>query len=108
MLAMIKATTILGTGLIAILLATVAHAGSIVVGAAPAGEPNVVAAKIIKYNFPMCKKVVGAQRKSDGSIKARCDRNDYLIFTVFNAKEGRTLELALNCSAAKKTLDIDC
>lgn len=96
------------TALIALLLMSVAHAGSIVVGAAPTGEPTTVATRIIKENFPKCKKVAGAHRKSDGSIKARCDGSDYLIFTVFNAKEGRTLELALNCSAAKQNLNIDC
>jgi hypothetical protein len=77
------------------------------VGAAPKGDPTIVASRIIKYNFPTCKRVTGALRAPDGSIRAVCDGTQYLVFTVFNAKEGKTLELALNCSAAKQ-LNISC
>lgn len=77
------------------------------VGAAPKGDPATVASRIIKYNFPACKRVTGALRAPDGSIRAVCDETHYLVFTVFNAKEGKTLELALNCSAAKQ-LNITC
>lgn len=31
-----------------------------------------------------------------------------MVFTIFNAKEGKTSEIALNCTAAKKLLNIDC
>lgn len=78
------------------------------VRAAPKGEATSVASKIIKYNFPSCKKVRDATRRSDGSIKARCGGNEYLVFTVFNPKEGRNVELAMNCSAAKQHLNITC
>lgn len=78
------------------------------VGAAPKGDAAAVANKIIKRNFPACKKVVQASRRPDGSISASCDGMDYLVFTVFNPKEGRTIELALNCSAAKQHLNVSC
>jgi hypothetical protein len=82
-------------------------AGAPAVGAAPSGDAKTVASRIIKYNFPSCKRVSVATRASDGSIRATCDRTDYLVFTVFNAKEGKVIELAMNCTAAKK-FDIDC
>lgn len=78
------------------------------IGAAPKGDAKSVASKIIKYNFPTCKKVANARRLPDGSIRARCDSTDYLVFTMFNAKEGKTLELALNCTAAKSLLKVSC
>lgn len=78
------------------------------VGAAPKGDAAEVANKIIKRNFPACKKVVRASRRPDGSISASCDGMEYLVFTVFNPKEGRTIELALNCSAAKQHLNVSC
>jgi len=78
------------------------------VGAAPEGDATAVASRIIKYNFPTCKRVTNAQRQHDGSIRARCDDANYLVFTMFNPKEGRAVELALNCKAAKQYLDINC
>lgn len=78
------------------------------VGAAPSGEATAVASRIVKYNFPACKRVSSAVRASDGSIRARCDGKDYLVFTVFNQKEGKTLEVALNCTAAKSLLNVNC
>lgn len=78
------------------------------VGAAPKGDPTAVATKIIKQNFPECKRVSNAKRKPDGSIQAKCDGADYLVFTVFNAKEGKIIEVALNCTAAKSLLNISC
>lgn len=78
------------------------------VGAAPKGDPTNVASKIIKYNFPKCKRVSNATRAPDGSIRAKCDNTDYLVFTLFNPKEGKTLEVALNCTAAKALLNISC
>jgi hypothetical protein len=77
-------------------------------GAAPKGNASAIAAKIIKYNFPACKKITHAVRASDGSIRARCDGTDYLIFTAFKPKEGRVIELAMNCTAAKSLLDVTC
>ena len=85
-----------------------AQTAEIPVGAAPKGEPNAIASRIIKYNFPSCKRVSSASRNGDGSIIAKCDGVDYLVFTVFNAKEGKTLELALNCGAAKTHFNISC
>lgn len=87
--------------------AAYAPAASIAVGAAPKGDATAVSSRIIKYNFPNCKRVTGASRSPDGSIRAVCDGTKYLVFTVFNAREGKLIELALNCSAAKK-LDISC
>jgi len=92
------------------LLATVglALAAGPAVGAAPKGDPTTVAAKIIKYNFPKCKRVSNAARSPDGSIRAKCDGIDYLVFTMFNPQEGKTLEVALNCTAAKSLLNVSC
>ena len=84
------------------------NAAGISVGAAPKGEAQAVATKIIKDNHPACKKVSGAARRADGSISAQCNGTSFLVFTFFNAKEGRTIELALNCTAAKKHLNIAC
>lgn len=78
------------------------------VGAAPEGEPTEVAARIIQFNFPECKHVTSAIRMQDGSIRATCDEIDYLVFTVFDAKKGKIIELAMNCSAAKRLLNISC
>lgn len=85
-----------------------ALAGPIAVGAAPKGDATSVATRIIKYNFPACKRVSGAIRASDGAIRARCDGTDYLVFTVFNAKEGKTIEFAMNCTASKSLLNVSC
>lgn len=78
------------------------------VGAAPKGDAGAVAARIIRHNFPECRRVSGATRRSDGSIRAQCEGKDYLVFTVFNAKEGRLMELALNCTAARNLLQVSC
>jgi hypothetical protein len=78
------------------------------VGAAPKGDPSAVASRIIKYNFPECKHVSNASRSPDGAIRAVCDRTNYLVFTIFNPKEGKVLELAMNCIAAKSLLNVSC
>jgi hypothetical protein len=78
------------------------------IGAAPKGDPTTVASKIIKYNFPECKRVSNASRSPDGSIRAKCNGTDYLVFTMFNPKEGKVLELAMNCAAAKSLLNVSC
>lgn len=96
-----------GIGSLLSLLTSAAVAGLPPVGAAPKGEPVAVASRIIKYNFPTCKRVTSALRAPDGSIRAICDGTQYLVFTVFNANAGKTLELALNCAAAKQ-LNITC
>jgi hypothetical protein len=80
---------------------------AITTGAAPPGEAGQVATRIIQYNFPECKRVKNATRMPDGSIKARCEKTEYWVFTVFNPKEGKTIEVALNCTAAKK-LNVSC
>lgn len=77
------------------------------IGAAPKGDAVAVASRIIKDNWPNCKRVSRAKRTPDAAIRATCDGIDYLVFTMFNAKEGKTLELALNCAAAKK-MNIAC
>ena len=85
-----------------------AIAQSVSVGAAPQGDSTKVASRIIKYNFPDCKRVSGAVRKSDGSIRAMCDGTDYSVFTVYSAKQGKMVEVALNCTSVKRNLNIDC
>lgn len=91
-----------------LLTLTSANAAGISVGAAPKGDAHAVATKIIKKNHSACKKISGATRRPDGSIIAQCNDASFLVFTVFNPNVGRTMELALNCSAAKKLLNIDC
>ena len=78
------------------------------VGAAPKGDATAVASRIIKANFPECRRVTGASRAPDGAIRAKCDGIDYLVFTVFDPKEGKLLEVALNCTAAKRLLNVSC
>lgn len=85
----------------------VASAASISVGAAPSGNAAKVASKIIKKNFPACKLIHGAKRLQDGTIAASCDGSMFRVFTMFNPQEGRVVELALNCTAAKQ-LNISC
>jgi hypothetical protein len=96
--------------LTAALLAVTAtvSAASITVGAAPSGDASKVATRIIKENHPTCKRVQGAKRRPDGSIEASCGGSQFLVCTVFNPKEGRTIELAMNCTAAKQHLNISC
>lgn len=90
------------------LVSNTAFAAPITFGAAPSGDATTVAGKIIKYNFPACKHVKAAKRLSDGSIIATCNGSDFRVFTIFNQKEGRLIDLAMNCSVLKKRLDIDC
>ena len=92
---------------LALLAPACAIAAPFAVGAAPKGDVTAVASRIIKYNFPICRKVSGAVRQADGSIRASCDGTQYLVFTMFNAKEGKLSELAMNCTAAKK-LGVNC
>lgn len=90
------------------LLTSAAAVGAPVsVGAAPKGDATTVASRIIKYNFPSCRRVTGAVRQPDGSIRAACDGTQYLAFTVFNRKEGRLVEVAMNCSAARQ-IGVNC
>jgi hypothetical protein len=91
-----------------LLLVTLVHAAQVSVGAAPKGDTKTVAAKIIRYNFPQCKRVTAAVRLADESIQATCDGTDYRVFTVYIAKEGKMVEVALNCTAAKRLFGIDC
>lgn len=88
--------------------ASTAAAASIAIGAAPKGNATTVASRIIKENHPTCKRVQGAVRRPDGSIQADCNGSSYLVFTVFNPKEGRTIELAMNCTVAKRALNVSC
>lgn len=81
---------------------------SVATGAAPQGDAKKVATRIIRYNFPTCKRVTSAVRLTDGSIRATCDGFDYRVFTVFNAQQGKMLEVAMNCTAAKQLLNISC
>lgn len=84
-----------------------AQAASLAFGAAPQGDAKVVAKRIITDNFPTCKRVTSASRLSDGSISASCDGINYRVFTIFNAKEGKLMEIAMNCNTAKQ-MGVDC
>lgn len=95
-------------GLLVALATFDTRAASPSIGAAPKGDANAVASRIIKDNFPACKRVSGAARASDGSIRARCDGVNYLVFTVFNAKDERLHEVAMNCTAARRLLNVAC
>ncbi|WP_136223461.1 hypothetical protein [Massilia sp. Mn16-1_5] len=88
--------------------AAIAAAPKISFGAAPEGNAPEVASRIIKENFAACKKVTSAKRLSDGSILAKCNGSDFRVFTAFKRDEGRTVEIAMNCTFLKKRLDIDC
>jgi hypothetical protein len=77
------------------------------VGAAPEGDATKVATKIIKYNFPECRRVTKARRLHDGAISAYCDGTEYRVFTVFNKQKGKLIDVSLNCDAARK-LNIQC
>lgn len=77
------------------------HAASISIGAAPKGDATKIASRIIKYNFPKCKRVSAATRAADGSIRATCDGRAYLVFTMYSAAEGKMVELAMDCAAAR-------
>ncbi len=104
-----KSTLVAGIATTSLLVAAwPTSAAGPAVGAAPKGDPATVASRIIKYNFPECKRVSNASRSPDGSIRAKCDGTDYLVFTMFNPKEGKLLELALNCTAAKSLLNVSC
>lgn len=78
------------------------------VGAAPKGDATKVASRIIKDSFPKCKRVSNASRSPDGSIRAKCDGIDYMVFTLFDPKEAKVLELAMNCTVAKRLLSVSC
>lgn len=77
-------------------------------GAAPTGDASKVATRIIKENFDACKKVTSAKRLPDGTIMAKCAGSDFRVFTAFKRDEGKTIEVALNCTVLKKRLDISC
>ncbi|HEU5296700.1 MAG TPA: hypothetical protein VFU71_18100 [Burkholderiaceae bacterium] len=77
-------------------------------GAAPKGDAKTVASRIIKYNFPACKRVTSAERMPHGQILANCDGVQYLVFTVFDPDEGKLHEIAMNCNAAKRLLNLSC
>lgn len=70
------------------------------VGAAPAGAATAVVSRVIKRNFPECKRVSDAVRVRDGT--------GYMVFTLFNAKRGEFHEVALNCIAATQLLNVSC
>jgi hypothetical protein len=99
--------TLLSVALL-VLASSQAKAAGLTIGAAPKGEPVSVASRIIKENFPECRRVTKAVRAPDGGIHARCDATDYLVFSLFNAKEGKARDVALNCTAAKRLLNISC
>jgi len=103
----ITTTVTLALGCVAALsaFAAVPIAGA---GPAPKGDPTAVAAKIIKHNFPECKRVSNAVRVKDESIRAKCDGVEYMVFTVFDKKKNKTHEVALNCTKAKSLLNVDC
>ncbi|KTD48045.1 hypothetical protein Lrub_1493 [Legionella rubrilucens] len=96
------------TALVFVMSLAKANAGLPQVGAAPEGDATEVATRIIQDNFPECKQVTTAIRAPDGSIHATCDNIDYLVFTLFDAKKGKTIEVAMNCTAAKQLLNVSC
>lgn len=95
-------------GAFSVVAALGAVSQSVLIGAAPKGDAAAVASRIIRANFPSCKRVSSAVRAQDGSIRARCDSIDYLVFTVFDAKQGKMHEVAMNCTAAKRLLNVSC
>jgi len=84
------------------------HAASIAAGAAPQGDAKTVATRIIKYNFPSCKRVTRATRSADGTIIAICDGVTYYVFTLYDGKAGKMHEVALNCDASKQLIGVPC
>ena len=66
----------------------------------PAGEPTVVAQKIIleSFEFEDCPVVVEALRLGDQSIRARCSNNE--VFRVFRMMNYGGI--AMRCSSAQK------
>jgi hypothetical protein len=90
------------------LMTVPAFAAAPLVRAAPSGDATAVASRIIKHSFPSCGVVSEATRRSDGSIHATCDGTDYLVFTVLNEKEGKLLELAMSCAAARRLVNVGC
>ena len=84
------------------------HAASVAAGAAPRGDAKTVATRIIKYNFPNCKRVIKASRSADGTILATCDGVDYYVFTLYDGKAGKMHEVALNCDASKQLIGVPC
>jgi len=89
-------------------VATAGWAAGAIVGPAPAGDAAIVAEAAIKESWPDCKKVVGAKRRPDGAILAKCDGVHYLIHTMFVPTEGRMETFALNCKVAREKLNIKC
>jgi hypothetical protein len=89
-------------------VASLASAADISVGAAPKGDATAVASRIIKYNFPACTRISKAARREDGSIRANCDGTEYLVFTIYSASQGKMIEVAMNCTAAKSALNVSC
>ena len=85
-----------------------ANAASISAGAAPPGDAKTVATRIIKYNFPECKRVTRATRSGDGTIRATCDATEYYVFTLYDPKAGKMHEVALNCVASKQLIGVAC
>jgi hypothetical protein len=85
-----------------------AYGASVSAGAAPQGDAKTVATRIIKYNFPNCKRITRASRSADGTILATCDSVDYYVFTLYDGKAGKMHEVALNCDVSKKQLGVVC
>jgi hypothetical protein len=74
-----------------------------IVEPAPAGNPKVVAGKIIRDNFTKndCPAVISAGRLSDGTIKATCsNRESFRVLTL--PALGKKPYLAMRCSAVIK------
>lgn len=71
--------------------------GQVAIGAAPLGEPKIVAASAIRDAGHPCGKVLSAVRRSEGDVRAVCSNGEtYRIFTV----KGEAI--AMRCSAAAK------
>jgi hypothetical protein len=77
-------------------------------GPAPKGDATSVANRIIKQNFDDCKSVTRASRANDGTIRATCNSKTYLVFTLSDPKTNKLHEVAMNCTAAKQLLKVNC
>jgi hypothetical protein len=66
-------------------------------GAAPLGDPGVVATQVLVNAKHPCPKIKAAQRNSDGTISALCTNNeDYRLFSL----DGKPI--AMRCSVIRE------
>lgn len=73
---------------------------------APEGNPMEVAARVIRSNEQPCPRVIKAERVFDKTIRATCSNQISYRISKLKTAEGKTIELSMNCQAARK-LGID-